>query len=107
MSDLPDIEKPEIDDIDVDIRAAMGEIGHEPTPETRIEIDKVDSRGREERGKFVEAPKEEKTKVPAVVAVPEVAVTEAVGVQSVAKAPPGWTPAMRDEFGKLPPHLQT
>lgn len=111
MSDVLDIEKPdenEVDDFAADVRAAMGEVGHEPKPETRLEIDKPDSRARDEAGKFVEKPKEDVTKPPVAdtTATQQVVTDASQTAQLSAKAPPGWTPAMRDEFSKLPPHLQ-
>lgn len=114
MSDQGQQPVPEVDDIGADVRNAIQELKIESPPEARIVIDKPE-RPRDDAGKFVEAPKEEKPKRPTLTVKPA---PEATGVQVDASqqipvpgqeatkpAIPnwmGWKGQAREKFHELP-----
>lgn len=113
MADNQAQQQPEIDDFDADVRTAMADLKIEPTPDTHVEIDKPDSRARDEQGKFVEAPKEAK-KPKADVAAPvqgtpaqiAPAQSQPVTPAPAATIPKGLKPEFKAKFGELTPDWQ-
>lgn len=98
--------EPEIDDFDADVRKAVGELQLE-SPEVRVEIDKPETRPRDESGKFIETDKAK----PISQAAPKEAVQTAQTEQTPpapapVQAPKGLKPEFKAKFAELPPDWQ-
>ncbi len=108
MADNQDQEiqdKPEFDDFEADVRGAVGELNLE-TPQIRVEIDKPDTRPRDETGKFTET-KDAKPVIPkAAPANAGVIPDPAQMVQAPVQAPKGLKPEFKEKFAQLPPDWQ-
>jgi hypothetical protein len=112
MSEAHNLEQPEIDNPEDDVRAAIESLKIETPPEAKVVIDKSSAVPRDETGKF--APKaDEADKARKVLTLPEkpaAANTDiAPGVQAApakVDAPKSWTQAERTEWDKLTPAAQ-
>ena len=106
------VEKPETDDIDGDLRSAIAELKLEVPKETPVTIDKPE-RARAEDGKFIEAPKEKSKRETLTVPDPKAAGVQVDASQQIQtptaqaiKAPEGWKAEIKAKFAELPPDVQ-
>lgn len=115
MSEAHQIEQPEVDNPEDDVRAAIEALKIETPPDTKIVIDKSSAVPRDDAGKFVTKDKEPEPKDRKVLTLPEKTAvvaadpaTATIPSPVVAKheAPKSWTPAEKADWDKLTPTAQ-
>jgi hypothetical protein len=108
VADNQDIEdKPDFDDFEADVRGAIGDLNLEGPAEVKVEIDKPDTRARDEAGKFIETDKAKPVAAKQTEqAAPGVQVPSQPIGQPIVQAPQSLRAEFKEKFSQLPPEWQ-